>query len=44
MDGEQNWLSSHPGTFYDAGIVKLKSRYDKRLNSEGDYVDKWLIM
>jgi len=41
MDGVKNWLSSQPATFYDAGIVKLVSRYDKCLNSEGDYVEKW---
>jgi hypothetical protein len=40
MDGEQNWLSTQPATFYDAEIVNLMSRYDKRLNSKGDYVDK----
>ena len=40
MDGVKDWLSSQPATFYDAGIVKLVSRYDKCLNSEGDYVEK----
>jgi hypothetical protein len=40
MDGVKDWLSSQPATFYDAGIVKLMSRYDKCLNSEGDYVEK----
>jgi hypothetical protein len=28
------------GNFSDVGIQKLVSRYDKCLNSEGDYVDK----
>ena len=37
MDGVKDWLSSQLATFYDAGIVKLVSRYDKCLNSEGDY-------
>ena len=40
MDGVKDWLSSQPATFYDSGIVKLASRYDKCLNSEGDYVEK----
>jgi len=40
MDGVKDWLSSQPATFYDAGIVKLMSCYDKCLNSEGDYVEK----
>ena len=40
MDGVKGWLSSQPATFYGAGIVKLVSRYDKCLNSEGDYVEK----
>ena len=37
MDGVKDLLSSQPATFYHAGIVKLVSRYDKCLNSEGDY-------
>jgi hypothetical protein len=40
MDGEKNWLSSQPATSYDAEIVKLRSRYDKCLTSERDYVEK----
>jgi len=40
MDGVKDWLSSQPATFYDAAIVKLMSRYDKCLNSVGDYVEK----
>ena len=40
MDGVKDWLSSQLATFYDAGLVKLVSRYDKCLNSEGDYVEK----
>jgi len=41
MDGVKNWLSSQSATFYDAGIVKLVSHYDKCLNAERDYVEKW---
>jgi hypothetical protein len=40
MDVLKDWLSSQPATFYDAGIVKFVSCYDKCLNSEGDYVEK----
>ena len=40
MDGVKDWLSSQPATFYDAGIVKLMSHYEKCLNSEHDYVEK----
>jgi hypothetical protein len=38
VEGVKDWLSSQPATFYDAGIVKLVSRYDKCLNSDSDYV------
>jgi hypothetical protein len=40
MDGVKDWLSSQPATFYDVGIVKLVSCYDKCLNSDGYYVEK----
>jgi len=40
MDGVKDWLSSQPATFNDVRIVKLVSRYDKCLNSEGDHVEK----
>ena len=40
IDGVKDWLSSQPATFYDVGILKLVSRCDKCLNSEGDYVKK----
>jgi histone-lysine N-methyltransferase SETMAR len=36
----QKWLSSQAATFYDEGIQKLVSRYDKCLNNGGNYVDK----
>jgi hypothetical protein len=29
------------GTFYEEGIQKLVSRYDKCLNSGGNYVEQW---
>jgi predicted aldo/keto reductase-like oxidoreductase len=33
-------LSSQVVTFFDVGIQKLVSHYDKCLNSEDDYVEK----
>jgi hypothetical protein len=34
------WFVSQPAPFYDAGIQKLVSRYDKCLNNGGNYVEK----
>jgi hypothetical protein len=39
-DGVKDWLSSQAATFFDVGIQKLISCYNKCLNSEGDYVEK----
>jgi histone-lysine N-methyltransferase SETMAR len=36
----KKWLSSQAATFYDEGIQKLVSRYDKCLNNCGNYVEK----
>jgi histone-lysine N-methyltransferase SETMAR len=36
----QKWLSSQVATFYDEGIQKLVSCYDKCLNNGGNYVEK----
>jgi histone-lysine N-methyltransferase SETMAR len=36
----QKWLSSEAATFYDDGIQKLVSCYDKCLNNGGNYVEK----
>jgi hypothetical protein len=36
----QKLLSSQAATFYDKGIQKLVSRYDKCLNNGGNYVEK----
>jgi hypothetical protein len=33
-------LSSRAATFFDVGIQKLVSHYDKCLNAGGDYVEK----
>jgi histone-lysine N-methyltransferase SETMAR len=36
----QKWLSSQAAMFYDEGIQKLVSRYDKCLNNGGNYAEK----
>jgi histone-lysine N-methyltransferase SETMAR len=36
----QKWLSSQAAPFYDEGIQKLVSCYDKCLNNGGNYVEK----
>jgi hypothetical protein len=40
MEGVKTWLSSMAADFFDTGIQKLIPRYDKCLNSGGDYVEK----
>jgi len=35
-----DWLSSQAAVWYEEGISKLVSRYDKCLNVQGDYVEK----
>jgi hypothetical protein len=42
MEGVKTWLSSQTADFSDTGIQKLIPRYDKCLNSGGDYVKKQL--
>ena len=34
------WFQSQTADFYDTGIQKLVPRYDKCLNSRGEYVEK----
>ena len=34
------WFQSRAADFYDTGIQKLVSRYEKCLNSRGEYVEK----
>ena len=36
----QQWLSSQAADFYEDGIQKLITRYDKCLNIGGNYVEK----
>jgi histone-lysine N-methyltransferase SETMAR len=40
MDGVNNWLHNLAAPFFDEGLQKLVSRYDKRLNVDGNYVEK----
>jgi hypothetical protein len=40
MEGVKISLFSQSGDFFDTGIQKLISRYNKSLNSGGDYVEK----
>jgi hypothetical protein len=42
MDGVKTCLSSQVADFFEIGIQKLISRYDKCLNSSGNYVEKQL--
>ena len=37
---KMDWLNSQAGFWYEEGISKLVSRYDKCLNVQGDYVEK----
>ena len=37
-----DWLNSQAAVWYEEGISKLVSRYDKCLNVQGDYVEKWV--
>jgi hypothetical protein len=40
MEAVKLWLSSQAADFFDTGIQKLNPRYDKILNSSGDYIEK----
>ena len=40
MDGVNNWLHNLAAPFFDEGLQKLVSRYDKCLNVDGNYVEK----
>jgi len=37
MDGVNNWLHNLAASFFDEGLQKLVSRYDKCLNVGGNY-------
>jgi hypothetical protein len=40
MEDVKTWMSSQAADFSDTGIQKLIPRYDKCLNSGGDYIKK----
>jgi histone-lysine N-methyltransferase SETMAR len=40
MAGVNNWLHNLAAPFFDEGLQKLVSRYDKCLNMDGNYVEK----
>jgi transposase len=40
LDGVKNWLHNLAAPFFDEGIHKLVSRYDKCLNVDGNCVEK----
>jgi len=40
MDGVNNWLHNLAAPFFDEGLQKLVSRYDKCLNVDGNNVEK----
>jgi histone-lysine N-methyltransferase SETMAR len=40
MDGVNNWLHNLATPFFDAGLQKLVSQYNKCLNEDGNYVEK----
>jgi hypothetical protein len=41
MEGVNNWLHNLAAQFFDEGLQKLESRYDKCLNVDGNYVEKY---
>jgi hypothetical protein len=40
MVGVNKWLHNLAAPFFDEGLQKLVSRYDKCLNVDGNYVEK----
>jgi histone-lysine N-methyltransferase SETMAR len=40
MDVVNNWLHNLAAPFFDEGLQKLVSRYDKCLNVDGNYVEQ----
>jgi hypothetical protein len=40
MEDVKTWLSSMAADFFNTGIQKLIPRYNKCLNSGGDYIEK----
>jgi len=40
MNGVNNWLHNLVAPFFDEGLQKLVSQYDKCLNVDSNYVEK----
>jgi hypothetical protein len=40
MEDVKTWLRSQAADFFDTGVQKRIPRYDKYLDSGGDYVEK----
>jgi hypothetical protein len=40
IDGVKKWLHNLAAPFFDEGLQKLVSRYEKCLNVDGNYVEK----
>jgi hypothetical protein len=40
LDGVNNWLHNLAAPFFEEGLQKLVSRYDKCRNVDGNYVEK----
>jgi hypothetical protein len=40
MDGVNKWMLNLAAPFFDEGLQKLVSKYDKCLNVDGNYVKK----
>jgi len=40
MDGVNNWLHNLAAPFFDKGLQKLVSQYNKCLNVDGNYVER----
>ena len=36
----RNWLKTRPQNYYQEGIQKLPTRWEKCINVEGDYIEK----
>jgi hypothetical protein len=40
MDGVNNWLHNFATLFFNEGLQKQVSQYDKHLNVDGNYAEK----
>jgi hypothetical protein len=40
VDGANNWMHNFATLFFNEGLQKQVSRYDKHLNVDGNYAEK----